>query len=199
MRSIVWIMPLIAVVMMNGGCQSAYRIKPESLPKKIVPEEIILLGQGAKEPYRLSDIYQQQKGLVVIFWQTKCPCVKRYQKRINRLFERYQKEEISFLHLSSNSNESFDEVQKEYNRRSIPLPLIRDEGGQLAKAIGAKGTPAAALINQDGNMVYFGWIDNERDEHETGRIAYLENAIIEFLNQKPITVTTSPMFGCPIH
>jgi peroxiredoxin len=179
------------------GCQASFTIKPNSLPKKIDLKSVELKAIDGHS-YRLEDIYQKHKATVVIFWQTHCPCVMRYQNRVNKLYERYAQESVAFLHVSSNSNESFLEVKTEYKKRSIPLPLLRDEGGILAHTVGAKTTPSAAIINQTGEIIFLGWIDNERYENEKGRIAYLEDALVKLINNLLPTISTSPMFGCAI-
>lgn len=179
------------------GCQSAFRIKPESLPQKL-NGELIMLESSDGVKYKFSEIYQEHTGTVVIFWQIKCPCVKRYLGRVNQIFERYGQDGIAMMYVSSNADDSFAQAKEEYQKHYSPLLLMRDEGGHLAKLMNARSTPTAALINQSGELVYLGWIDNERIENESGRIAYLEDAIKELIAKKPISVVTSPMFGCPI-
>lgn len=124
--------------------------------------------------------------------------MRRYQTRINHLFERYQSQDIGFYYVSSNSNEDFVDVKDEYAKRSLAIPLLRDERGEFKNAIGVKGTPSAAVIDSRGEMIFLGWIDNERGENETGRASYLENAIRDVLQNENVKVPTSPMFGCPI-
>jgi thioredoxin-related protein len=180
-----------------AGCQSAYIVKPDQLPKIADPSSLSL-EMPNQTVYKVADIYQQHRGMVAIFWQSSCPCVKRYQKRVNNLFERYGAEGLAFVHVSSNQNESFADVQREYKKREVPLVLMRDNQGALAKALGVKGTPTAVVIDSTGKVQFMGWIDNERDVLEPGRVAYLENAIKQFLAGEVVETPTSPMFGCPI-
>lgn len=187
-----------ALLFLVTSCQSAFRIPPESLPKVLVNYSSIKLIGEDKSTYNLHDIVGGHDVTVAIFWQIECPCVKRYQARVNRLFERYARAGVAFMHVSSNTNESFEDVKSEYHERAIPLPLMRDEGAQLAESLGVKGTPTAVIFNRAGEVVYMGWIDNERDENQPGRIAYLDNALREITNKRPITEKTSPMFGCSI-
>jgi hypothetical protein len=179
------------------SCQASFTIRPESLPKKLHSSREIYLTAQDKSFIKLSEIYRSHLATVVIFWQISCPCVKRYQSRIENLYRRYKDQNMAFLYVSSNTFESFDQVQKEYEKRANLLPIFRDDG-QLAQAIGVKGTPTAAIIDQDSQIVFLGWPDNERDEHEKGRLPYLENAIVDIINKRPIKTKTSPMFGCPI-
>lgn len=179
------------------GCQAAYRISPTSLPRSL--NESFSLKAPDGTTHNFTNLYRDHVGTVVFFWQAKCPCVKRYQDRIARLAEQYGKDKVAMFFVSSNTNETFQEAITEFEKRALTLPLFRDEGGVLAKAIGAKGTPTAALFNQAGDLVYLGWIDNERFPGESKRIAYLEDAINDLLAQRSVTFASSPMFGCPIH
>jgi hypothetical protein len=166
---------------------------------KLLDGESITLRAPDNEVKRLSDIYRKNPGTVLIFWQINCPCVKRYEKRVNKIFERYGQHGIEVIYVSSNSRDSYLAALKEYKKRKSLPELMRDEGGHLAKLLDARGTPTAALINEKGELVYLGWIDNERDEQESMRIAYLENAILDVMNKMPVKVPMSPMFGCPIN
>lgn len=172
---------LFLALLMN--CQAAWQIRPDNL---------------ATELFELENFYKNHKGVVVIFWQSTCPCVRRYEERVRKLYEKYEPQNLAFVYMSSNSNETFTQSQAEYKKRQMPLRLIRDEGGVIAKKVKAQGTPTAMLINSQGNVVYMGWIDNERREGESGRKAYLEDALKEYLAHLPISIKTSPMFGCPI-
>ncbi len=185
-------------VFLLTGCQAAYHVKPENLAKEIDSTRSLKLTMPDKSSYQLADIYSEHRGLVLIFWQTSCPCVKRYQARINDLFERYSPQGIAFAHVSSNQNETFEDAQAVYDSRGISIPLMRDENSNIARILGVKTTPTAVLINSKGDVEFLGWIDNEHDVNEKGRQAYLENALSEMITEQPITQRTSPMFGCPI-
>lgn len=183
------------LIIILSGCQSAYLLKSDQL--SYVGHKSYSLMERSGKSYLLSDIYQNHKGTVLLFWQNTCPCVKRYQKRIDDLFNKYGKNNISFAYVSSNS-EPFNDVKTEYTNRGINLRLFRDDGAQLAKALQVKGTPTAVLLDSNGSVRFMGWIDNEQNIGETGRRAYLENALDDFIADRDIRVPTSPMFGCPI-
>jgi hypothetical protein len=190
------LVPLLGFFLVS--CQSAFRLKPENFPQKLVAPAVSLTTEDGSD-YNFAAIYGEHKATVVIFWQSKCPCVKRYQDRITELFSRYGQDGVAMTYVFSNSDQSFDEALKEYKKRKSPLPFMHDQGGQLAKVLDARGTPTAALFNQAGDLVYMGWIDNERYTNENGRIAYLEDAIKDLLASQPVKTPTSPMFGCPIN
>lgn len=189
---------ILFVVLFFCSCQNSYIINHADFAKKIdIEEKFKLCNIDNEECINLKDIYQYKRGLVLFFWQNNCPCVKRYQSRMVSLFEKYNKENIGFYLIASN-NETKESIKKEYNKRNISIPILKDNEGKLAKALKVKGTPASVLLDQKGDVKFIGWIDNERKEFESQRKAYLQNAIDDFLNDRPIENKSSPMFGCPI-
>jgi thioredoxin-related protein len=187
---------LLFFLLFINACQNAHLVKPNSFKSYTKAATGLSLLSPEQKSYSLDELVSP-KGAVLIFWQYSCPCVRRYQQRVNDLYKRFG-EKLNFYHISSNTNEPFTEVIAEYNRRDIPLPLLRDQHKLLAQALNVRGTPSAALIDRDGKLLFLGWIDNERDVGERRRDAYLEDAIIAYLKNEPISKPSSPMFGCAI-
>lgn len=186
----------VLIIAILSSCQLAHIIDHHIIPKKI-NHNLTLLSVDNDEKL-LSSFYDDYKALIIFFWQSKCPCVKRYENRINNLYKKYRDLGVNFIYVSSNNNESFAMAINEYHHRKSLLPLFRDHNGVLASILKAKSTPSAAIINNHGDMVFLGWIDNEREEKDKHRIPYLENALKELLLDVDISIKTSPMFGCPI-
>lgn len=194
MRSIAIVLAIVSL----EACQKAYLVDSASFAQRLIDNSHIALTAPDGSRRELSEILASHAGTVLIFWQTSCPCVKRYQARVNHLYARYNPHGIGFFHIFSNEREVFLEAWAEYQRRKIPLPLFWDEKKKLADLLRVKGTPTAALLNHNGDLVFLGWIDNERTPGESGRIPYLENALTEMMDDRPISTPTSPMFGCSI-
>lgn len=184
---------LLPIIFILNACTNAHIIKADLWPQ--AGKESVLTSTDAR--FSLKDLYREPKALVLIFWQKGCPCVKRYQSRILDLYRQFSPQKIAFVYVSSNS-EPFAEALTEYQKRNEPLTLLRDEKGLLAKDLGVKGTPSVAVIDQTGDVRYLGWIDNERRPGEKGRIPYLENALLDIINDRVVATKTSPMFGCAI-
>lgn len=186
---------LLSLILVMAGCQTAHFVRPELLGAKIDDPKFNLITTQQKTT-TIRTLMFEKKGVALIFWQRSCPCVKRYQQRVHELYERYG-QDLSFVYVSSN-NEDFTEVKAEFKKRLIPITLIQDQGGKLAKTLDVRGTPSAALLNDRGELLFMGWIDNERQTSERGRKAYLEDAIKHYLNGQEISVKSSAMFGCKI-
>jgi len=143
-------------------------------------------------------IDKSAKATVLFFWQSQCPCVTRYQERIESLSNRYQKEGIHFVAVSSNSDISEETMLRISKERGLKIPIVKDHGGAVAEQVEARTTPTVVLIDASGRIHYKGWIDNEKREGDAERIAYLENAIQDFLKSGSVAQKDSPIFGCRI-
>jgi hypothetical protein len=179
-----------------SACQRAYYISPEQFARNLSYDNSLILTLENGQELSFDSITREHQGTVVIFWQSSCPCVSRYQERIVKLYEKYAPAGIAFLHVLSTKGESFEDAVKEYKKRTLPFPLLYDNNARLKNAVHAKGTPTAVLFDQDGSVRFMGWIDNERKVGESNREPYLENALKQYLAHEEISVNNSAMFGC---
>lgn len=149
------------------------------------------------ETSTLQALVERSKATVVVFWSSGCPCVARYQARIEALAQKYGPSGIAVLQVSSNAGETLASLSEAARARSLTLPIWRDEHGHVAQTLGARSTPTVVLLNADGTVLFRGYIDNERTPEEPGREAFLENALEGFLRGTPYA-SKSPTFGCTI-
>ncbi|MEI6805687.1 MAG: redoxin domain-containing protein [Myxococcaceae bacterium] len=148
---------------------------------------------------RIQDFAVKDREATVLFWwATQCPCVTRFQSRMEDLAESYAGKSVAMFAVASNADESLEQVQRISQQRQFKLPIIFDKNGVLAKQIGVYTTPTAVLLDSEGEVQFMGWIDNERMPGEKDRVPYLQNALDQFLNQEKITMPRAPIYGCPI-
>ena len=137
---------------------------------------------GAESPeFRLPDVVSGKvysysdlgSGLVtvVMFICNHCPYVKHIQKKMVELADKYIREGISFIAISSNDAESFPEdspekmklIAEEFN---YPFPYLYDETQEVAKAYLASCTPDWYVFDSDGKCIYHGRFDGSN--HKNG-------------------------------
>jgi peroxiredoxin len=150
---------------------------------------------GSRIPdFRLADTDGKQhsledyagKILVLVFWSYKCPPSAAYDDRIEELDARYRKRGVIILAVDPNKNEPADEVRMNRDSRRLPYPVLIDPSGNLADSLGATHTPSVVVLDGSGVLRYRGAIDNNRRPGETGRVAYLENALDALLSGQPV-------------
>ena len=86
-------------------------------------------------------------------------------------------------------------------RGAAPTAVLLDPKGAVGRAYGAKTTPHMYVITGDGKLVYMGGIDDKAttrlDDLKTAK-NYVELALGEVAQGKPVSVTTSRPYGCSI-
>ncbi|MGB8298518.1 MAG: redoxin family protein [Polyangia bacterium] len=174
-----------------AGCAS------QKVAKRGQADELTLLtGEGNAVPLR--EIWRGRRATVLISWSANCPCVRRYQDRVETLLEQYQAKGVAVLGVSSNADETFAEVKRVAGARGIHLPIMRDEDGLLAQALGVRSTPTVVLLDERGRARFVGWFDNERTPGEPDREPWLELALQGVLENRSDFATRSPVYGCTI-
>jgi peroxiredoxin len=174
-----------------AGCAS------QKVAKRGQADELTLLtGEGNAVPLR--ELWREHRATVLIFWSANCPCVRRYQDRVETLLEQYQAKGVAVLGVSSNADETFAEVKRVASARDIRLPIVRDEDGLLAQALGARSTPTVVMLDERGQTRFVGWLDNERTPGEPDREPWLELALQGVLENRSGFATRTPVFGCTI-
>lgn len=139
----------------------------------------------------------QPKATVLVFWAAGCPCVRRYQARIDALVERWRPQGIQVIGVAANADETAADVDKAKQERGFALPVWHDRRGELADAVGARSTPTVVVLLPDGQVVYRGWIDNERQPGDPDRQAWLDAALTRLL-AGDLHAETRPTYGCRI-
>ncbi len=138
------------------------------------------------------------KVTVLEFFSAHCPCQAQHDARLRELYIRYAPRGAAFRAVSS--EESLDRAGEaaEAARRRYPFPLVHDEGGQLARALGADYATYTVVVDPGGHVLYRGGIDSDkRDLHDDAR-PYLANALDDALAGRPVRVPEAKTLGCAL-
>ena len=160
-----------------------------------------LTGVGDKT-YSLND-FSDKKILIVIFSCNHCPYVQAYEDRIMELQNEFEKDGVQIIAINSNDDvkypdDSFYEMKKRAAVRGFNFPYLRDETQDIAKAFGATHTPQIFLFDSDRKLKYEGKIDDNWQEPDNVKSAYLRDAILEVLGNKEVSVPETFSIGCTI-
>ncbi len=187
---LVWVAGALLGLSACATPHAAYGANPSSLHSlRLVPT------RGA--PATVGELLARADATVFVFWSAGCPCVRRYQGRIDALAEAWAPKGVAVVEVSSNAGETLASLQEAARLRNLTRPLWRDQGGFLAKELGARSTPTVVLLRRDGQVLYRGWLDNERLPGEAGREAWLEHALVGF-REGTRFASKSPTWGCTI-
>ena len=86
-------------------------------------------------------------------------------------------------------------------RNAAPSAVLFDPKGATGRAYGARTTPHMYIINGDGVLVYLGGIDDQPTARlEDLKVAknYVDQALTEMAQGKPVTASRSRAYGCSV-
>jgi hypothetical protein len=146
----------------------------------------------------LDQTWHEHEVNVLIFWSSQCPCVRRYQSRVDALLRDFATDRVRIIAVSSNAGESYADDLAVAKDRGVFVPILRDESGRVAQAVGARSTPTVVVVDRLGRIRYRGWIDNEQPLGDPNREPWLDRAIRGVLEDRDDFSARSPVYGCPI-
>lgn len=145
----------------------------------------------------VGELLAPHRATVLVFWATQCPCVRRYQARVEALAQAYADRDVAVVGVDSNADDTLEDIARVAQRRGVTMPVWQDAGGRLAKVLGARSTPTVVVLDRDGRVRFRGWLDNERLPGERDREPWLEQALDGVLTGAPYA-SKSPTWGCAI-
>ncbi len=143
---------------------------------------------------------------VVYFWSATCPCVRACESFTFAPLARRYHGRVAFYAVASNSYDlklPYDQFAHQVREHTLPFPVLRDDNHLIAKALGARVTPQAFLLDPAGKVVFSGMPDDSRRyQNRTGKWGvsetYLDRAITQSLTGQPVTVPRVKDEGCII-
>jgi peroxiredoxin len=87
------------------------------------------------------------------------------------------------------------------DRGAAPTAVLLDPTGKVGRAYGARTTPHMYVINGEGAVVYMGGIDDKptaRLEDVKRARNFVDEALSEMSQGKPVSATASRAYGCSI-
>ena len=87
------------------------------------------------------------------------------------------------------------------DRNAAPTAVLLDPDGIAGRAYDARVTPHMYIVAGDGTLVYMGGIDDKpsaRVSDIDGATNYVDQALTEMAQGKPVSVTSSRPYGCTV-
>jgi peroxiredoxin len=142
------------------------------------------------------------KGTLVVFTCNHCPFAKAWQSRLVELGNTYQTKGVGVIAINSNDPTNFEEdrfevMQARAKENGYQFPYVVDSTSDVARAFGASHTPEAFLFDKDGQLVYHGAIDDDKDIASVTK-HYLRDALDAVVNGTPVPVSETKSVGCGI-
>lgn len=146
------------------------------------------------------------KGFIVVFTCNHCPFSQAYEQRIIALHKKYADKGYPVIAINPNDKDivpedSFEEMQKRAKEKKYPFPYLYDETQATAKTFGAVRTPHVYIVQKEGGkfeVKYIGAIDDNADDPAAAKEKFVENAVNDLLEGRPVKQNFTKAIGCTI-
>jgi hypothetical protein len=153
----------------------------------LAQKSVVPVGQTSPEKIRLAATN------VAIFVSSHCECSKDHEVLLSRLAAEFPR--FHFFAIHSNADEQNTAANEHFLH--LPFPVYQDGEAQLADIFRAAKTPHVFVFDQAGKVLFQGGITNSRHV-ATATTNYLENALHQIQDGKPVTVAEARTLGCAI-
>ncbi len=139
-------------------------------------------------------------GLTVIcFLGTECPLAKLYAVRLQTLSESFSGQNVRFIGINSNRQDSAEELADFVDDQRITFPVAKDYDNVVADQFNVVRTPEVIVVDGDLKVRYRGRVDDQYlpgvSRSQPDR-ADLQIAIEELLAGKAVSVPVTQPEGC---
>jgi protein-disulfide isomerase len=97
---------------------------------------------------------------VLLFLSTDCPIANKYAPELRRIQKQFADRGVTFLRVYGARYHDAEDVTKHTEDYKYTMPAILDADQALALRTGATVTPEAVVLNEAGDIVYRGRIDD---------------------------------------
>jgi hypothetical protein len=195
-----WCAP--AIIALSAGLQTATAKARIGAP---APDFTLTDSNG--RAHALADF--KGKTLVLEWTNHECPYVGKHYRGNNMqvLQKKWTDQGVVWLSVISSAPGQPGHISPQQankltaDRGAAPTAVLFDPTGKTGRAYGARTTPHMYVINAEGSLVYMGGIDNRptaRLEDLKGARNFVDAALSEISQGKPVSVTGSRAYGCSI-
>jgi peroxiredoxin/mono/diheme cytochrome c family protein len=144
---------------------------------------------------------KRSRAIVVVFVGTQCPLAGRYAPRLAELEAKYRGQQVQFVGIDSNQQDSLAEIAHFVQFHKIPFPVRKDPGNKVADQFSATRTPEAFVLDAAGAVRYSGLIDDQFGvgyAHDKPKRRYVDDALGDVLAGRDVRIPATRSVGCRI-
>jgi peroxiredoxin len=139
---------------------------------------------------------------VVVFTCNHCPYALAWHDRILDAARDYQPRGVRFLAVNPNDAsrypaDSYEAMQQRVADEDWPLPYLRDESQEVARAFGARTTPDVFVLDGEGRLRYRGAPDADYSD-SSQNAAWLREALDDVLAGREVSRPETEPVGCSV-
>ena len=140
---------------------------------------------------------------VLVFTCNHCPYALAWHDRLLAVARDYADRGVRVLAINPNDGEryprdSYAAMQERVRQDGgWPIPYLRDESQEVARAYGARTTPDVFVVAADGTIAYRGAPDADHGDPSLDA-SWLREALDDLLTGEPVRRTETEPAGCSI-
>ncbi|MCS6916789.1 MAG: redoxin domain-containing protein [Chitinophagales bacterium] len=176
----------------SGSCRKEQQL--ESLHE-------LTLNEVTGNPFSLASL-KQHRGTVFLFLQPECPFCVTYARTFRQTDSLLRQYDISLIGVVAGTHFPVEQIQEYRSKHRLNFPFLLDPEFKLTRLLNATITPQVFLLDQQGNRLYHGMLDNWG--YEIGKVRaratefYLLDAVKAFVNNQPQPRDSTRAIGCYI-
>ena len=152
------------------------------------------------EQVALAD-FNQKRTVVLFTMGTGCPISNLYLTELGKLHQRFAERGLQLIGINSIDGVTSAKLAKHVKEFKVTFPVLLDADQGVADMLGAKRTAEVFLLDGQRIVRYHGRVDDRFGytyKREKATRNDLEEALVEVLAGKPVSVTTTKPLGCLI-
>lgn len=157
--------------------------------------DLTLQGSDGKA-YALRAIASASKATVIEFFSAGCPVQRAHDEVLKQLAASWRAAGVAFLAVDSEAGAKLADLADEAHRRGYAFPILLDDGGQLAKTLGAKYCTTSVVVNPQGRLRYLGGIDSDAARLHKDSPPFLRDAVTSVLAGRDPNPARTKSMGC---
>ena len=150
--------------------------------------------------------YPSAKGFIIVFASNYCPFSKSYEDRLMALDKKYSLKLYPVIAINPNDPQAYEEeklenIQATSKEKGFTFSILIDEKQQVAKNFGATRTPHVFIVKKENGkyiIKYSGAIDDNPQDPAGITKNYVEDALTNILENKPVINQQTKPIGCAI-
>ncbi|HXJ19036.1 MAG TPA: redoxin domain-containing protein [Polyangia bacterium] len=154
------------------------------------------LRDAGGQTTRLAALARANRLTVVVFYAAGCPCFRAHVERLQQLAADLGPRGVRFLLIDSERRAPG--APPPPPELAPGLPLLRDEGGLLARRLDARYATESFVLDPTGRVRYQGGLDSDRKYLRPDAQPYLRQAISKLLAGDAPAFTSSKALGCAL-
>lgn len=112
-----------------------------------------------------------ERSILLLFAATECPISNYFAPEVRRIHTDYASRGVDFYLVYADEDESPESIREHLTDFEYPMTALLDFDRRLVDYTGATMTPEAALLSNEGELLYRGRIDDTYVDYGKQRVA----------------------------